>query len=59
MLQNFARKKETPKFCPPESGVSFSSYWCNETGNHPQEYLVKFGYIPDMTVEIFMNPFIF
>jgi hypothetical protein len=35
----------------------FSILWCNQTSNHQQEYLAKFGYIPNMS--IFKNPFSF
>jgi hypothetical protein len=30
--------------------------WCCQTGDHPQEDLAKFGYIPNMKVENFKKP---
>ncbi len=34
----------------------FSILWCRQTGDHPQEDLAKFGYIPNMKVENFKKP---
>jgi hypothetical protein len=47
----------TQIFLTPLGGPFFSSIlWCCQTGNHPQEDLAKFGYIPNMKVEKFKKP---
>jgi hypothetical protein len=34
----------------PLQGFFLSILWCNQSGNHPENNLAKFGYILDMKV---------
>ncbi len=40
-------------------GFLFQFLWCSQTGDHPQEEIAKFGYMPERKVQHFKNPPIF
>jgi len=40
----------------PTVALLLTILWCDHTGNHPQEELVKFSYSPERKVENFKKP---
>jgi hypothetical protein len=61
ILLFFKLKKNFPQFCNVTKLAIILFFFlillCDKTGDHPQEDLAKFGYIPDMKVKMFSNPF--